>query len=60
MPFFRQKMLMQKAGFGLVEQYIRLSQVPLENIATLNGSLRQVKHGVELGYASATGLTALW
>jgi SAM-dependent methyltransferase len=59
MPFFHQKKLMQKAGFDLVEQYIRLSQLPVENIATLNGSLRQVRHGVTLGYGSATGLTSV-
>ena len=59
MAFFHQKMLMQKAGFGLVEQYIRLSQLPVENIATLNGALRQVRHGVTLAYGSATGLTSM-
>lgn len=59
MPFFHQKKLMHKAGFGVVEQYIRLSQLSVENIATFNGSLRQVRHGLALGYGSATGLTSV-
>lgn len=59
MPYSHQKTLMHKAGFGVVEQYIRVSQLPIENIATLNGSVRQVRHGVALGYGSATGLTSV-
>jgi SAM-dependent methyltransferase len=59
MPFVHQKMLMQRAGFGTVEQYNRLSQLPIENIATLNGSLRQVRHGVTLGYGSSTGQSSI-
>jgi hypothetical protein len=59
MPFSHQEKLMQIAGFGVVEQYIRLSQFPNENIAILNGSIAQVRHAVSLGYGSATGLTSV-
>ena len=59
MPFSHQKKLMQLAGFGVVEQYIRLSQLPMENISTLNGSLNQIRHGVAMGYGSSTGLTSI-
>ena len=59
MPYSHQKDLMRKAGFGVVEQYIRVSQLPIENIATLYGSVRQVRHGLALGYGSATGLTSV-
>lgn len=59
MPFVHQKRLMQQAGFGAVEQHIRLSQVPIENIATPIGSLRQVRHGLTLTYCSSTGLTSI-
>lgn len=59
MPFSHQKKLMHRAGFGVVEQHIRMSQLPIENIATLSGSVRQVRHGVAFGYGSATGLTSV-
>lgn len=59
MPFYHQRNLMQKAGFGVIEQYIRVSQLPLENVSTQSGSLRQVRHGLSLSYGSATGLTSV-
>ncbi len=31
----------------------------MENIAKLNGSVKQARHGVALGYGSATGLTSV-
>jgi SAM-dependent methyltransferase len=59
MPFAHQRELMLRAGFTVVEQYIRLSQLPIENIATLKGSVKQVRHALALGYGSATGLTSV-
>jgi SAM-dependent methyltransferase len=59
MPFAHQRKLMKDAGFGVVEQYIRLSQLPLENVATLSGALDQVRHGISLAYGSATGFTSI-
>ena len=59
MPFAHQKICAQKAGFDVVEQYIRISQLPLENIATFNGSLHQILHAVNLSYISSTGHTSI-
>jgi hypothetical protein len=50
---------MQKAGFSEVRQYIRLNQLPLENLGTREGALAQVRHGLTVGYGSATGLTSI-
>ena len=59
MPFRHQKKLMQEVGFDVVEQYIRLSQLPFEDISTRKGALKQVRHGLSLGYHSASGLTSV-
>lgn len=59
MPYSHQKILMKKVGFGVVEQYLRLSQIPSEDIASVDGSLRQVRHVLAHGYGAATGLTSV-
>jgi SAM-dependent methyltransferase len=59
MPASLQRELMRKAGFGTVRQYLRLSQLPMENIGTLSGSLDQVRHNVSLAYESANGMTSI-
>jgi len=59
MPFSHQKDLMKKVGFGVVEQYIRLSQIPMKNIASMDGLLRQFWHGCTQGYAVVTGFTSI-
>jgi SAM-dependent methyltransferase len=59
MPFSHQNRMMKEVGFRVVEQYVRLSQLQLENMATFSGALRQVRHGVALGYGSATGSTSV-
>ena len=59
MPFSHQKILMKKIGFGVVEQYIRLSQIPAENIASRQGLLKQLMHAFTHGYGAATGFTSI-
>ncbi len=59
MPFSLQKELMLKAGFGVVEQYPRLTQLPLCEISHPEGAIGQIKHAISLAYGSATGLTSI-
>jgi SAM-dependent methyltransferase len=59
MPFSHQREMMEDVGFASVEQYVRLSQLPIENISSLEGSLAQVRHGFTLACGSATGLTSI-
>lgn len=59
MPASLQRSLMNEAGFGKVRQYLRLSQMPLGDIATLDGTLDQVRHNVSLTYESANGMTSI-
>ena len=59
MPFAHQKELAQQAGFDVVEQYIRISQLPLENIETFKGSLHQIVHAVNLSHISSAGHTSI-
>jgi 2-polyprenyl-3-methyl-5-hydroxy-6-metoxy-1,4-benzoquinol methylase len=59
MPFKQQQRLMKEAGFGIVEQYTRVSQLPIENIENFDGALKQVRHGLTLAYGSATGFTSI-
>jgi len=44
MPFDHQRILMREVGFGAIDQYIRLSQLPLENISDTQGILKQSRH----------------
>lgn len=59
MPFSLQREMMLRAGFTRIEQYTRVSQLPTEDISSLQGSLRQLRHGFSIGYGSATGLTSI-
>lgn len=59
MPFSLQREMMEEIGFGTVERYVRLSQLTIENVSSLEGSLAQVRHGFTLAYGSATGLTSI-
>jgi protein-L-isoaspartate O-methyltransferase len=59
MPFSLQREMMEEVGFGSVEQYIRLSQLPIENVTSLEGSLAQIRHAFTLGCGTATGLTSI-
>ena len=44
MPFLWQKQLMKEAGFSSVEQYIKLSELPLEDISSSTGTSLQTEH----------------
>ncbi|WP_438394108.1 class I SAM-dependent methyltransferase [Caballeronia sp. DA-9] len=59
MPWSLQQKLMQKAGFGSVGQYLRLTQMPLTEISSTDGSLEQVRHAISLAYETSTGLTSI-
>jgi SAM-dependent methyltransferase len=59
MPYSRQHELMEKAGFGRIDQYTRLSQLPVAEISTVRGAIGQVRHALSLAYGSATGLTSI-
>ena len=59
MPFHHQRTLMMEVGFGSVEQYIRMSQTPFEDVASMKGSLTQIRHSFTLAYGSSTGLTSI-
>jgi SAM-dependent methyltransferase len=59
MPWSLQQKLMRTAGFGSVEQYLRLTQLPLTEISTADGSLEQVWHALSLAYETSTGLTSI-
>ncbi|MBD2109764.1 class I SAM-dependent methyltransferase [Nodosilinea sp. FACHB-13] len=59
MPFLLQKQIMLKAGFGVVEQYARVNQLPLCDISTPEGALMQLKHSISLAYESVKGLTSI-
>jgi SAM-dependent methyltransferase len=59
MPFQHQRMLMMEVGFGRVEQYVRMSQTPFEDVASMKGSLTHIRHGFTLAYGTSTGLTSI-
>jgi SAM-dependent methyltransferase len=59
MPFHHQRTLMMEVGFGSVEQYVRMSQTPFEDVASMNGSLTHIRHGFTLAYGTSTGLTSI-
>jgi SAM-dependent methyltransferase len=59
MPHSLQKDLMLRAGFGQVDQYVRLTQLPLAEISTSEGAIGQVRHALSLTYGSVTGLTTI-
>jgi len=59
MPAELQRELMLTAGFGVVRQYLRLSQLPMDDLSTLPGALDQVRHHTSLAYESATGMTSI-
>jgi SAM-dependent methyltransferase len=59
MPFHHQRTLMIEAGFGSVEQYLRMSQTPFEDVASMKGSLTHIRHGFTLAYGTSTGLTSI-
>jgi len=59
MPWSLQQKLMRQAGFGSVGQYLRLTQMPLTEISSTNGSLDQVRYAISLAYETSTGLTSI-
>jgi SAM-dependent methyltransferase len=59
MPFHHQRTLMMEVGFGSMEQYLRMSQTPFEDVASMKGSLTQIRHGFTLAYGTSTGLTSI-
>jgi SAM-dependent methyltransferase len=59
MPFHHQRTLMMEVGFGSVEQYVRMSQTPFEDVASMNGSLTHIRHSFTLAYGTSTGLTSI-
>ncbi len=59
MPFSHQKDLMKKVGFGVVEQYIRLSQIPVKNIASVDGLIMQLWHAFTHEYSTTRGFTSV-
>lgn len=50
MPFTGQRQLMLAAGFKGIEQYLRLSELPLEAVQTEEGRRMQADHFRALGY----------
>jgi SAM-dependent methyltransferase len=59
MPFHHQRTLMMEVGFGSVEQYVRMSQTPFEDVASMNGCLTHIRHSFTLAYGTSTGLTSI-
>jgi 2-polyprenyl-3-methyl-5-hydroxy-6-metoxy-1,4-benzoquinol methylase len=59
MPFHHQRALMMEVGFDSVEQYVRMSQAPSANVASMKGSLTHIRHGFALAYATSAGLTSI-
>ncbi len=59
MEYSRQAKLMREAGFGSIRQYLRLSQLSLEDVATESGNIKQREHFEALSFATVNGLTSL-
>jgi 2-polyprenyl-3-methyl-5-hydroxy-6-metoxy-1,4-benzoquinol methylase len=59
MEYSHQAKLMSEAGFGSIRQYLRLTQLPLQDTATRVGLLKQSEYFEGLSYATANGLTSL-
>jgi SAM-dependent methyltransferase len=59
MPFSRQHELMKSAGFNEIEQYIRISQLPIIGMSDLSNAVSQVRHCISLSYESATGYSSI-
>lgn len=59
MPYRYQVELMRAAGFSSVRQYLRLSQLPLENVATEAGWPGQWAHVSALVDGTKNGLTSV-
>jgi SAM-dependent methyltransferase len=59
MPFSRQRRLMTKAGFARVDQYARISQLQVSNLAVRLGVFNQVWRALLLAGRSTLGLTSI-
>lgn len=59
MPYERQAELLRAAGFVQIRQYMRLSQLPLECVATEEGRSAQWTHFTALTEATRNGLTSV-
>jgi SAM-dependent methyltransferase len=59
MPYERQAELLRAAGFVQIRQYLRLSQLPLECVATEEGHSAQWAHFTALTEATKHGLTSV-
>jgi SAM-dependent methyltransferase len=59
MPACWQRELMSSAGFGSVQQFIRVSQLPLHDLGTVAGAVEQARHKLSLSYESSAGMTSI-
>jgi len=59
MPYERQAALLHEAGFSSVRQFLRLSQLTLENVTSEEGRSRQQAHLQALCEATQHGLTSV-
>ena len=59
MPASLQRELMAQVGFASIRQYLRISQLPLEDIGTWDGAIDQVRHNISLTYESTVGMTSI-
>lgn len=59
MPYEHQAELLRAAGFVQIRQYLRLSQLPLECVATEEGRSAQWAHFTALTEATRNGLTSV-
>jgi SAM-dependent methyltransferase len=59
MPFHHQRALMMSVGFARVDQYVRISQTPAEDVASMKGRLNYVKHGLVRVYGVLRGVTSV-
>jgi SAM-dependent methyltransferase len=55
MEFSLQKKVMKRVGFSQVKQFLRLSELPLEDVSTEAGSALQLKHYEALDYNTKEG-----
>lgn len=59
MEYTRQAELMREAGFRAIRQYLRLSDIPLENVALESGNTRQLKGFKSRIHSTANGASSL-
>jgi SAM-dependent methyltransferase len=59
MPFHHQRALMMRVGFGRVDQYVRISQTPVEEVASMKGRLKYIKHGFMRAHRTSRGFTSV-